>query len=187
MIAIAGFPFSVDSSMRSFRGLSVAVTRSTRSISNWIRSGIWRRWFRKKVARSVPPFRADDLAAAHRCFSTRRRDPRYAWGLRGFGAFLQAHGLLKASRPKPLTRSEQEVNLFLDHLRKDRGAAESTRDSCRRRVRHFLKFLGFDRHKRALQNPHAGDRAPLSSQRLGSVSAQDHAARRRLGARVFAL
>ena len=109
------------------------------------------RWFRKKVARPVPPFRADDLAAAHRCFSTRRRDPRHAWGLRGFGAFLQAHGWLKASHPKPLTRSEQEVNLFLDHLRKDRGAAERTRAACRRRVRHFLKFLGFDRCKGALQ------------------------------------
>ncbi len=109
-------------------------------------------WFRKNVTRLVRPFRADDLAAAHRCFSTRRRDPRYAWGLRGFGAFLQAHGLLKASRPKPLSRSEQEVNRFLEHLRKDRGAAESTRASCQRRVRHFLKFLGFDRCKGALQS-----------------------------------
>jgi integrase len=108
-------------------------------------------WFRKNITRSVRPLRADDLAAAHRCFSTRRRDPRYASGLRGFGAFLQAHGLLKASRPKPPSRSEQEVNRFLEHLRKDRGAAESTRASCQRRVRHFLKFLGFDRCKRTLQ------------------------------------
>ena len=53
-------------------------------------------WFQKNIASPVRLLRADDLAAAHRCFSTRRRDPRYAWGLRGFGAFLQAHGLLKA-------------------------------------------------------------------------------------------
>jgi len=108
-------------------------------------------WFRKNVSRSVRALRAEDLAAAHRCFSKRRRDPRYAWGLRGFGAFLQTHGFLKPSRPKPPSRSEREVMRFLEHLRKDRGAADSTRDSCRRHVRGFLKFLSFDRHKQALK------------------------------------
>lgn len=108
-------------------------------------------WFRKKVRRSVKVLTADDLAAAHRCFSTRRRDPRYAWGLHGFVAFLQAHGHLKPSQPKPISRSEQEVRRFMEYLRKDRGAADSSCDSCRRRVRHFLKFLGFDRHKMALK------------------------------------
>ena len=93
----------------------------------------------------------DDLAAAHRCFSTGRRDPRYAWGLRGFVAFLQAHGRLKPSRPKSLSRAEQEVTRFLEYLRKDRGTAESTCSSCQRRVRHFLKFLGFDQDKTALR------------------------------------
>ena len=108
-------------------------------------------YFRRKARRSVRALTADDLVAAHHCFSTRRRDPRYAWGLRGFGAFLQAHGFLKPSRPKPLSRSEQEVTCFLEYLRKDRGAAKSTRDSCQRRVRHFLRFLGFDRHKKVLK------------------------------------
>jgi site-specific recombinase XerD len=107
-------------------------------------------WFRRKRRRSNTALCADDLAAAHRCFGS-RRDPRYAWGLRGFGAFLETHGFLKPSRPKPLSRSEREVTRFLEHLLKDRGAAESTRALYRRRVRHFLKFLGFDRHKRALQ------------------------------------
>ena len=109
-------------------------------------------WFRKNgpyVSRSL---RAEDLAAAHHCFASRRRDRRYAWGLHGFVAFLQTHGILKPSRPKPVSRSEQEVTRFLEHLRKDRGAAESTRASCQRRVRHFLKFLGFEHHKRALKN-----------------------------------
>lgn len=109
-------------------------------------------WFQKHVPRSVRALRAEDLAAAHRCFSKRRRDPRYAWGLRGFVAFLRSHGFLKPSRPKPFSRSEREVTRFLEHLRKDRGAAESTRASCQRRVRHFLKFPGFDHHKRALKN-----------------------------------
>lgn len=109
-------------------------------------------WFRKNVSHVARSLRAEDLAAAHHCFARRRRDPRYAWGLRGFVAFLQTHGFLKPSRPKPLSRSEQEVTRFLEHLRKDRGAAESTRASGQRRVRHFLKFLGFDHHQRALKN-----------------------------------
>ncbi len=108
-------------------------------------------WFRKHIPRSVRSLRAEDLAAAHRCFARRRRDPRYVWGLRGFAAFLQTHGFLKPSRPKPLSRSEREVIRLLEHLRKDRGAAESTCASYRWRARHFLKFLGFDRHQRALQ------------------------------------
>lgn len=108
-------------------------------------------WFRKKGRRFAQALNADDLAAAHHCFARRRKDPRYAWGLRGFGAFLQAHGLLKPSRPKTLSRSEQEVKGFLEYLRKDRGAAESTCESSQRRVRHFLKFLGFDRNQRALK------------------------------------
>lgn len=109
-------------------------------------------WFRKNVPRAARSLRAEDLAAAHHCFARRRRDPRYAWGLRGFVALLQTHGFLKPSRPKPRSRSEQEVTRFLEHLRKERGAAESPRASCQRRVRHFLKFLGFDPHKRALKS-----------------------------------
>src|SRR5438309_249665 len=76
-------------------------------------------WFRKKGRRFVGALTAADLAAAHHCFSTRRRDPRYAWGLRGFVAYLQTHGFLKPGRPKPLSRSEQEVTGFLEYLRKD--------------------------------------------------------------------
>jgi hypothetical protein len=69
-------------------------------------------WFRKKGRRSVGALIADDLTVAHRCFSTQRRDPRYAWGLRGFIAYLQTHGFLKPGRPKPLSRSEREVTGF---------------------------------------------------------------------------
>ena len=96
-------------------------------------------WFRRKGSSSVGALTTDDLAAAYHCFST-RRDPRYAWGLRGFVAFLQASGCLKPVRPKPLTRSELEATSFLEYLRKDRGAAESTCGSYQRRVQHFLKF-----------------------------------------------
>jgi site-specific recombinase XerD len=108
-------------------------------------------WFRRRGRRSITELTADDLAAAHRCFATQRRDPRYAWGLHGFIAFLKTQGCLKPGRPKTLTHSEQEVARFMEHLRKDRGAADSTRDMYQRRVLHFLKFVGFDRRKMAIK------------------------------------
>jgi site-specific recombinase XerD len=107
-------------------------------------------WFRKRGRRSVRALTAEDLAAVHHYFSTRKRAPRLAWGLHGFGAFLQAHGCLKPCRPKPLSRSELELARFLNYLRKDRGLAESTCAWYQRRVGHFLKFLGLNRHKLAL-------------------------------------
>jgi integrase/recombinase XerD len=108
-------------------------------------------WFWRRGRRSIAQLTADDLVAAQHFFFTRRRDPRYACGLKTFSDFLQAQGSLKAGCPKTLTQSEQEVSRFVEYLRKDRGAADSTCDSCQRRVRHFLKFLGFDRHKQALK------------------------------------
>jgi len=109
-------------------------------------------WFRKKGRHSVGGLTEDDLTTAHHCFSRRRRDPRYAWGLSGFIAFLRAFGHLKHGRPKPLSRSDREMTRFLEYLRKDRGAADSSCESYERRVRHFLKFLGFDRKKAAIQS-----------------------------------
>ena len=109
-------------------------------------------WFRKKGRHSVGGLTEDDLTTAHRCFSSRKRDPRYAWGLRGFIAFLQALGHLKPGRPKPLSRSDREVTRFLEYLRKDRGAADSSCESYERRVGHFLKFLGFDHNKAAIHS-----------------------------------
>src|ERR1039458_925418 len=64
-------------------------------------------WFRRKGRRSITGLTADDLAAAHHFFSTRGRDPRYAWGLHGFIAFLQAHECIKPNCPKTLIHSEQ--------------------------------------------------------------------------------
>ncbi len=107
-------------------------------------------WFWSNGRRSLNELTLDDFVAAHRCLSSGRRDPRYAHGLRGFIDFLQAEGHLKASRPKPLTPSEQEVARFIEYLRKDRGAADSTCASCQRRLRHFLEFLGFDSNRTAL-------------------------------------
>jgi site-specific recombinase XerD len=107
-------------------------------------------WFRSKGRRSVKDLTVHDMAAAHRSFA-RRRDPRYAGGLRGFVAYLQTKGHLKPGRPKPLTPSEREVARFTEYLRKDRGAADSTCNSCQRRLRHFLKFLEFDSNRSALK------------------------------------
>jgi hypothetical protein len=46
-------------------------------------------WFRRRGRRSITELTADDLAVAHHCFATQRRDPRYAWDLHGFIAFLK--------------------------------------------------------------------------------------------------
>ncbi|MEI8316133.1 MAG: tyrosine-type recombinase/integrase, partial [Verrucomicrobiota bacterium] len=109
-------------------------------------------WCRRKGWRSSEELTVDDLAAAHRCFSTRRRDPRFASGLEVFSNFLQAQGRVRPGRFKPLTRSEQEIARFVEYLRNNRGAAESTCDSCQRRLYHFLNFLGFDDNAMALKN-----------------------------------
>ena len=108
-------------------------------------------WFQRRGRRSIAELTTDDLATAHHCFATRRRDPRYAWGLHGFIGFLRAQGRLKPGHPKTLSHSDQEVASFMEHMRKDRGAADSTCASCQRRVLHFLKFLGFERHKLAIK------------------------------------
>jgi integrase/recombinase XerD len=107
-------------------------------------------WYKRNVARSQGELTAEDLTAAHRCFS-RKRDPRYAGGLRGFITFLQERGSLKPERLKPTSRSEKELTCFIEYLRKDRGAAESTCNSFRRRGRHFLKFIGLDHNRTAFR------------------------------------
>jgi len=108
-------------------------------------------WFQKNVRRSIRALRAEEFTAAHRYFTKRRRDWRFGWGLLAFIAFLEARGFLKPIRPKPPSRLEREVMLFLDYLRKDRGVAESTCDAYRRHVRHFLKFLKIGSHKYTLK------------------------------------
>lgn len=109
-------------------------------------------WFQKNVPNSSRRLRAEDLAAAHRYFSRHRRKARYAWGLRGFRAFLEARGLLRQCRAKPLSKTDREVIRFLDYLRKDRGAADSTLYSQRRRLLKFLRFIGFERGKQVLSS-----------------------------------
>ena len=107
-------------------------------------------WFQKNVPNSFRRLRAEDLTAAHRYFSTHGHKARYAWGLHGFRAFLETRGFVRQCRPKPLSKTDREVIRFLDYLRKDRGAAASTLYSQRRRLRHFLRFIGFERRKKAL-------------------------------------
>lgn len=104
-------------------------------------------WFQKNVRRSNWPLRAEDLAAAHRYFSGRRRDLRYAWGLRGFNTFLREHGHVGPEQAKALTRSESEVLRYIEHFRGSRGAADSTCYSVARGVRLFLEFIGFEDKK----------------------------------------
>jgi len=115
-------------------------------------------WFSKRGRRSARALTADDMAAAHRCFIRRRPDPRYAWGMRGFVAFLSERGLLKPGHRKPSDRCDREAARFLEYLRRDCGTAESTCESHRRRVVHFLRFLGFK-----------GDGSALKSLTLASV------------------
>jgi integrase/recombinase XerD len=109
-------------------------------------------WYLNNVPNTVRRLRAEDLAAASRYFFTRRSQGRYTSGLCAFGAFLESRGLLKQCRPKPISRTEREVNRFLDYLRKERGAADSTLDSYRRRLLNFLRFIGFERRKRVIQS-----------------------------------
>lgn len=108
-------------------------------------------WFRRRGQRSFDTLTADDLRVVHRVFATQRRDPRYAWGLHGFVVFLLARGYIKPALQKRPSRSDHEVRNYLEYLRKDRGAADSTCDTYRRHAQEFLKFLGFEHSKKAIK------------------------------------
>ena len=100
-------------------------------------------WFRRRRKRSVDDLRATDVAEARRYY--RRRQPLWAAAVGKLGQFLQVEGRLRPGRPKPLTRSQRELQSYGEHLRQECGLAEATIDRHRGHLQLFLRFLGCDR------------------------------------------
>lgn len=105
--------------------------------------------FLRRGIRSLRDLTDDDVQAARRQFKARR--PHVAEGICALGRFLnECQGLKPGRRPRPCP-SDRTIQSVLEHLRKDRGLAESTCQRHHRHLRWFLRFIGFDRSEAALQ------------------------------------
>src|SRR5258708_23909961 len=120
----------------------------------------WRRlvpWFQRRSKRSVEAFTTNDIAEVRRFY--RLRNPQFAASIREFGDFLKARGCLSPTRSSCSTPSEEETARFVEHLRNDRGLAESTiRGHCAY-LRRFFPLLGTDPAKPSLSASHLPDTA----------------------------
>jgi integrase len=89
-----------------------------------------------------------DLNIAHDYFHERRA---IAAAASAFGRFLGEHQLVRAEKPKPLSRSEREIQLLSAYLRDVRGLALRTIVGHERRLRPFLQFLRLDQRPSAIR------------------------------------
>lgn len=106
--------------------------------------------FLRRGIRSPRDLTADEVQAVRRQFKARR--PHVAEGICAFGRFLKRHLGLKPGRRQMPSPSDRIVRRVVEHLRNDCGLAESTWQRHRRHLRWFLRFIGFDRSKTAVQN-----------------------------------
>src|SRR5207249_2263979 len=104
--------------------------------------------FLRRSIRSVRDLTDDDVQAVTRYFKIRK--PHVAEGIRAFGRFLTERLGLKPGRRPISGPSDRIIHRVVEHLRKDRGLAESTWQRHDRHLRQFLGFIGFDRSKRAV-------------------------------------
>jgi integrase/recombinase XerD len=102
-------------------------------------------WFQRRSKRSVEVFTTNDIAEVRRFY--RLRNPQFAASIREFGDFLKARGCLSPTRSSCSTPSEEESARFVDHLRNDRGLAESTIHGHCAYLRRFFRLLGIDQAK----------------------------------------
>jgi integrase/recombinase XerD len=117
------------------------------TINNYLKAlGPLARWLRK---RRHDALNEDDLRAAYDYFHDGR--PDVAAACRALGRFLSAHQLIRAERPKSISRSEVQIQIFDSHLREVRGLAAMTVTGHLGRIRIFLQFLKFDKCPAAIR------------------------------------
>jgi len=104
--------------------------------------------FLRRGIRSLRDLTDDHVQTAKRQFKA--RSPHVAEGICAFGRFLKERQALKPGRRPRSYPSDRTLRAMLEHLRKDRGLAESTCQRHRRHLRWFLRFIGFDRSQTAL-------------------------------------
>lgn len=103
----------------------------------------------RRGIRSPRDLTDDEVQSVRRQFKA--RSPHTAEGVGAFGRFLkECHGL-QPGRPQELRPSERIIQRVVEHLRKDCGLADSTGHRHCRHLRQFLRFIGFDRSKTAIQ------------------------------------
>jgi integrase/recombinase XerD len=90
-----------------------------------------------------------DVEATTRRFRVAKSD--LAKGISVFGRFLKEHHRLKPEQQAELSASDQTICCVIEHLRNDRGLAESTCQRHGRHLRLFLKFIGFNRNKTVIR------------------------------------
>ena len=112
-------------------------------------------WFRRRGKRTAKDFRAEDISEARRYY--RLRNPQRAAGVQKLGQFLRDRGYLKPSRSRPATPAEQAVARFTKHLQCERGLAVKTIEGHQHYVGQFLRFLGLDRRRTALEDLRLAD------------------------------
>jgi integrase/recombinase XerD len=110
----------------------------------------WRR--RSRQSWSIGNLTEAGLLAAKRRFASKPKDARYAWGLTAVIRYLRETGRIAPLQTPLPTRSEVVVDRWLVHLHQDRGRAQSTLETRRRHITHFLRFIRFDQNEQALKN-----------------------------------
>lgn len=105
--------------------------------------------FLRRGIRSPRDLTDDEVQAARRQFKARR--PHVAEGVCAFGRYLKERHVLRSGRPEEPCPSERIIRRVVAHLRNDRGLAQSTWQRHHRHLRQFLRFIGFDRSKTAVQ------------------------------------
>ena len=112
----------LDDVLAWFRGLGYA----DGTIHNYLKaSGHLIRWLQERRGRKLTGLSQSDFHAAYEHFRHRRVDIASAAQL--LGRFLVERQLIRRKRPKPLSRSERQVQLFSSYLREMRGLAPANR------------------------------------------------------------
>ena len=94
--------------------------------------------------RTCRDFDRDDFRWARQFFHARK--PRWMPGIVRLEDYLEARGWLKHGRcNQRRTLSENTLKRFSEHLKRDRGLAESTIQGHDKYLRRFLTFTGVDR------------------------------------------
>lgn len=136
----------LDDVLAWFRGLGYA----DGTIQNYLKaSGHLTRWLQERRGRELTDLDQSDFHAAYEHFRHCRVD--VATFARSLGRFLIERQLIRAERPKPLSRSEHQIQLFSSYLREMRGLAPATVLGHQRRIRLFLQFIGLDTRPSAIR------------------------------------
>ena len=108
------------------------------------------RWLQERQGRhALTDVTVEDLRTAYAHYAGGHgRPPEFIHLVR---AFLVERELIKVEQPPKPSRLETELTTFGRYLREIRGLCDRTVDGRQRRLRPFLKFIGFDRRPSAIR------------------------------------